>query len=223
MARRWRRSIRVRFHAAIALGKLQDPKAVKPLFALIEENDDEDAFLRHAAVMGLAGSAQADPKVLLQTTSSPNSSVRLAAILALRRHAYPGISSFLKDGDLYRMYYRGAGPRTYTCYAESDDGVNWIKPELGLIEIDGSVKNNAIVSAGPGISFCPFKDKKPGIPNDELYKANARDVSQPKGGLLCYVSGDGIHWNQISEKPVVPYEMENNFDSQNVLILKIGT
>ena len=94
-------SLRVRFHAAVALGKLKSAKAIQPLLELVRENDDEDAFLRHGAVMGLAGSAKADPKVLLQTTSSPHSSVRLAAILALRRHEYPGISSFLKDGDLY--------------------------------------------------------------------------------------------------------------------------
>ena len=43
-------------------------------------------------------------------------------------------TTVIKDEQIYRMYYRGAGPRTYTCYAESDDGVNWIKPELGLID-----------------------------------------------------------------------------------------
>jgi putative heme-binding domain-containing protein len=94
-------SLCVRFHASLALGKLKSAKAIQPLLELVEENDDADAFLRHAAVMGLVGSVKADPKVLLETTSSPHSSVRLAAILALRRHAYPGISSFLKDGDLY--------------------------------------------------------------------------------------------------------------------------
>jgi quinoprotein glucose dehydrogenase len=94
-------SLRVRFHSAIALGKLKSAKAIQPLLELVEENDDVDAFLRHGAVMGLVGSTEADPKVLLETISSPHSSVRLAAILALRRHAYPGISSFLKDGDLY--------------------------------------------------------------------------------------------------------------------------
>lgn len=94
-------SLRVRFHAAVALGKLKSAKAIQPLLELVRENDDEDAFLRHGAVMGLVGSTQADPKALLETTSSPHSSVRLAAILALRRHAYPEISSFLKDGDLY--------------------------------------------------------------------------------------------------------------------------
>ncbi|MGE4550502.1 MAG: HEAT repeat domain-containing protein, partial [Opitutales bacterium] len=95
------KSIRVRFHAAIALGKLQGPQAVKALFAVIEENDDEDAFLRHAAVMGLVGSTQSSVKPLIDASKVSKASVRLAAILALRRHAHSGISSFLKDDDLY--------------------------------------------------------------------------------------------------------------------------
>ena len=93
-------SPRVRLHAALAIGKLKDAKAIEPLLALARENDDKDAFLRHGVVMGLVGSSKADPRILLKTVSSPHSSVRLVAILALRRHDYPGISSFLKDEDL---------------------------------------------------------------------------------------------------------------------------
>ncbi len=94
-------SIRVRFHAAIALGKLETAQAVKPLFALLAENDDEDAFLRHAAVIGLVGATKADKQPLLDASQSDDSSIRLATILALRRHDHPGIASFLEDTDLY--------------------------------------------------------------------------------------------------------------------------
>jgi quinoprotein glucose dehydrogenase len=94
-------STRVRFHAAIALGKLQVPQAMKPILSLLSENDDKDAFLRHAGVMALVGSTKADAQPLLDASKSSNASVRLAAILALRRHAHPGIASFLKDDDLY--------------------------------------------------------------------------------------------------------------------------
>ena len=94
-------SIRVRFHAANALGKLQDTQGVEPLLALIAENNDEDAFLRHAAVMGLVGSTKSNVKPLLDAAKTSESSVRLAAILALRRHAHPSIALFLKDDDLY--------------------------------------------------------------------------------------------------------------------------
>ena len=49
-----------------------------------------------------------------------------------------------RDGDLYRMYYRGSDV-VYTkegfssphpevaCYAESTDGVHWVRPELGPV------------------------------------------------------------------------------------------
>ena len=35
-------------------------------------------------------------------------------------------TSVIKDGDIYRMYYRG--DMAYSCYAESTDGINWTKP-----------------------------------------------------------------------------------------------
>ena len=54
-------------------------------------------------------------------------------------------TTVLKDGDTYRMYYRGRGYHrtaqgfeSLTCYAESKDGVHWTKPALGLVEVDGS-------------------------------------------------------------------------------------
>ncbi len=61
--------------------------------------------------------------------------------------------SIFKDGDLFRLYYKASQYTTtegnldwthplYYCYAESDDGIHWRKPELGLIEFKGSKKNN---------------------------------------------------------------------------------
>ena len=58
-----------------------------------------------------------------------------------------------RDGELCRMYYRGAhyDERTKSstheelyCYAESGDGIEWAKPELGLFEFRGSKKNNIV-------------------------------------------------------------------------------
>ena len=77
-----------------------------------------------------------------------------------------------RDNDLYRMYYRGAhsGSRTshpksidheVVCYAESNDGIHWEKPNLGLHLFQGSKQNN-IVWTGPGThNFVPFKDSNP--------------------------------------------------------------
>ena len=124
-------------------------------------------------------------------------------------------TTVLKDGDIYRMYYRCrlARPRL-TCYAESRDGIHWTKPDLGLVEVDGSKANNAILPLSG--QFCAFLDTRPGVPRSERYKANARDVRAPSS-LVGYVSEDGVRWRKIREAPIVPYAMENNFDSQNVM------
>ncbi|MEX0643384.1 MAG: hypothetical protein WD468_11815, partial [Pirellulales bacterium] len=76
-----------------------------------------------------------------------------------------------KDGDLYRMYYRGSHNNefgngyvkahpSYTCYAESRDGIHWTKPNLKLYEFDGSKNNNIVFEDGYG-NFAPFKDENP--------------------------------------------------------------
>ena len=44
----------------------------------------------------------------------------------------------LQDGDTYRMYYRGHV--AHVCYAESVDGIHWVKPNLGLVESGGSAQ-----------------------------------------------------------------------------------
>ena len=73
----------------------------------------------------------------------------------------------LGDGSRWRMYYlcsgRGdedgpPGGWQYCGYAESDDGIEWTKPELGVVEVDGSKRNN-LVYAGPLTEFAPFLTK----------------------------------------------------------------
>ena len=87
---------RVRLQAAIAVGKFALRAAVEPLFALAEAAGD-DPVLRHAAVMGLAGSA--DRADLLARVLHPSPRVRLAAVVALRRRADAGVADFLADAD----------------------------------------------------------------------------------------------------------------------------
>ena len=124
-------------------------------------------------------------------------------------------TTVLKDGDVYRMYYRGQmSPYRYTCYAESPDGIHWTKPDLGLVEVDGSTENNVILLNG--LQFCPFIDTRPGVSAGERYKANLRDQLGPRS-LIGYVSADGAHWQQIRPEPIVPFSLPNNFDSQNTM------
>lgn len=90
-------SPRVRFHAAIALGRLANPSAFQAVVQLVRETKDGDPVLRHAAIFALAGCGRAESLVTLGTESDVN--VRIAAVVALRRHASPLVARFLADFD----------------------------------------------------------------------------------------------------------------------------
>ena len=120
----------------------------------------------------------------------------------------------------FRMYYRGnAGVADgtsgeCTCYAESDDGIRWSKPKLGLHAIDGSKDNNVMLANLPPFThnFAPFLDRRPGVPAEERYKTLA-GLGGKFGGLSAFASADGLHWRKLQEAPVIT---KGAFDSQNV-------
>ena len=141
-----------------------------------------------------------------------------------------GYHSVFRDGDLYRMYYKAwhlnvsknrldtSAHPLYCCYAESDDGIRWRKPDLGLHEFRGSKANNIVMVSGkiggadvdaghPAV----FKDDNPDCPPDARYKAILR--SRGPRGLLALKSPDGIHWSAMSDSPVIT---AGAFDSQNL-------
>lgn len=110
------------------------------------------------------------------------------------------------------------------CYAESDDGVNWTKPDLNLVEFQGNKHNN----------ICLIKSEVPSLAkvNDfltVLYEPNDPDpkrrykcvyIAHPPfddvrggrsgigpnerrwGAFICATSGDGLTWNVVSDRPM---------------------
>ena len=132
--------------------------------------------------------------------------------------------TIFRGGDLYKMYYRGSQidlpdsggysiPYNVICYAESKDGIHWRRPELGLIEFEGSKKNNIILSGVVALqAFVPFRDGNPDCKPQERYKALSA-MSKPVKGLYAFASPDGIHWAPMSNKPVIT---KGYFDSQNL-------
>lgn len=143
----------------------------------------------------------------------------------------------IRDGDLFRAWYRGSDPAykgpfhsghpgETVQYAESKDGHEWTFPKLGLHEVNGTRDNNVMLANMPPFltNFMPFLDSRPGIPKEERYKALAgypgpgdkRGTTMPGRGLFAFVSPDGIHWTQKHE--AIPYrpEWRHAFDSPNV-------
>jgi len=90
---------RVKFFAAQALGRIKYEPAVQPLLDLIEANDDKDVYIRHAAVLALSRIGKTEPMVAL--AGNANKSLRIAAVLILRRLQHEGVVEFLNDEDEY--------------------------------------------------------------------------------------------------------------------------
>ena len=125
------------------------------------------------------------------------------------------------DGERWRMYYQCAGGSAtdpgalnLQALAESDDGITWYKPSLGLIEHEGSTANN-IVYAGPGSEMAVFLDANPDATEDARYKAVVRSPSGEEMSRVLYamVSADGLSWRRMRETPVLT---DGPFDSHNV-------
>ncbi|MCD4726260.1 MAG: hypothetical protein K8R46_01250 [Pirellulales bacterium] len=136
---------------------------------------------------------------------------------------YTGYFTVLKDGDRYRMYYRGLPEARHdldievTCYAESDDGIHWTKPNLGLFEVRGTKQNNVVLARHPAChNLAPMLDANPNAPPDQRSKAlGGGQIS----GLIALVSPDGIHWKELHKEPVIASDVcgsKDVFDSQNV-------
>jgi len=127
-----------------------------------------------------------------------------------------------QDDDVCRMYYRGTPLTDFeryhhgeqvTCYAESTDGVHWTKPDLGIVEYDGSMHNNIIFKGALSHDFVPFKDQNPAAPESQRYKG-ITDVpgELAKLGKVALVSCDGIHWEKMREEPIIAFADSSNYN-----------
>lgn len=70
-----------------------------------------------------------------------------------RELSFPTIISLPDKYLMYYIVYNGLGEREFsTCYAESKDGINWTKPNIGTVEFSGELDNNIISNEFEGIS-----------------------------------------------------------------------
>lgn len=141
-----------------------------------------------------------------------------------------GYPTVLRDGDLFRMIYRGhrmvwdsgklqMSHSPVVCYAESRDGITWKKPDLRKFPLLGKMAKqvtdplaNNIVWPGSPYSgtFVPFLDTRPGCAASEKFKAVGGNY---KTGLHLFTSPDAINWIK-SEEAIFK---QGALDSMNVV------
>ncbi|MGC9316926.1 MAG: exo-alpha-sialidase [Armatimonadota bacterium] len=96
----------------------------------------------------------------------------------------------------YEAYRKFAEPeeRTLVCYAESEDGITWEKPELGLVEFRGSTDNNIVLAPGESTLDAPTVLRVPNAPPDRRYRMYWH--SGADSGIRTATSPDGLHWTR---------------------------
>ncbi len=100
--------------------------------------------------------------------------------------------------------------RVVVCYAESDDGVAWSKPDLGLFDFNGAGETNIVLVGNGGRSVnygaAVVVDPQDGDPARrykmaywDFVKRGADDVP----GLCVAFSPDGIRWTKHPQAPLL--------------------
>ena len=181
---------------------------------------------------GVAAAAEAghrrhlflDPAILVETNGAElkvnRASRRETVIFPDRPWEHHLISFFLtvrEEQSRLRMWYVcrddwGEGSQANLAYAESNDGVHWTKPNLGLYDYKGSRDNNLVgVHSLEGVVF-----QDPNMPPEEryIYVSTGKPANDPKGptGLYRYYSPDGLRWKRDAA-PLI----QAGSDTQNVV------
>lgn len=121
------------------------------------------------------------------------------------------------EGTGYRMWYSTyLKEKYYLCYAISKDGINWIKPNLGLIDFNGNKENNICKEGGGTVVYDPLT-KDP----TQRYKLMIFERAKEYYGYNVFFSADGLDWKHTFNKAVLPYGDVSNvtFDKQKGLFI----
>ena len=113
-------------------------------------------------------------------------------------------------GDELRMWYEGAGRldgyrADRLCYAVSRDGLHWEKPALGLVEYNGSTRNNLVALRGGACDLLAVPVlHDPDDPDPRRRFKLAFECREYDKLLSVAFSPDGLRWTESPHNPVGP-------------------
>ena len=113
-----------------------------------------------------------------------------------------------ESGSGYRMWYHSWAGEYRMLYATSRDGLEWVKPELGLVEYDGSKKNNILFrrtreNHNPQVIHTPWESDPQRRYKMMYFEYGRTPPNYTVTGYRGACSPDGIHWTDVSSEPVL--------------------
>ena len=133
-----------------------------------------------------------------------------------------GWNTIIEDEGIYKMWYDAASisdslsarkrDGRFVCYATSNDGINWKKPLLGLVEFEASKNNNILMRDTTGAVFLD-----PNNNGGERFKyvgwwdSEKRGINQTE--VWLFSSPDGLRWKPFGGRPIMA--AKGQYDTQN--------
>lgn len=125
---------------------------------------------------------------------------------------------------IFKMWYRALAPgASFVCHAISRDGIDWQRPELGIVAFNGSTANNIVIAGG----FCDGATiVNPTVfRNRDGYMMLAWDCPGTKRdlewGAYVWRSDDGLRWHR-GERPVwiTPLDAAEGFNDDVISVAR---
>lgn len=155
---------RVSFYATEALGRIAHEPAIPNIIQMLADNNDEDAYLRHAGALALARIGKEEP--VLALADHNNRGLRIAAVVALRNMNAPGIRAFLQDKDEYIV--------TEAARAINDDfSIPEALPDLARLLATTNFTNEALIRRAINANLRVGKEENLQIVSTYATKAGA--------------------------------------------------
>lgn len=178
--------------------------------------DDNSLPLRKNLCYYLSKPRVRPEPVLVPNRGDPKAPDNVAA------HFYGAV---LQDEGRFRMWYYAVHTDEYTgpqlgrlkegptCYAESEDGIHWVKPKLGQFSFGGSTANNAVAlpdSRTEGVHL--IKDEDDPDP-ERRYKLifNYWDDEMRTFSIRTATSPDGLHFTAGPTQPFAGFIEQASF------------
>lgn len=155
-----------------------DLEKIGPSAAEETANDDQHAYVAGANVV--EGTHRWLHPSIFGRTGQINSVVRSPITGKLQMY-------YLVIGDLNLKDIGTTGGAFPTCYAESDDGINWTLPALGKCKVWGSGENN-IMFPPPASAYVRL--------DPHAVDPDKRYIAFVHHGPRIYTSPDGVNWSR---------------------------